>query len=169
MKNVKKIVVAMLLFVTVTSFVNAQSKVAHINVTELLQQMPEMIAAQAELKKLQETYRADLQGSMTEFQNKATLYQNESTAKSREENEKRALELQEIQKNIEGAEQAAMQEMQKKQQELFSPISDKAKAAIEKVAAAQGFDYVMDSTQGGGLIVAKGKDLLPEVKVELGF
>ncbi|MDT0605595.1 OmpH family outer membrane protein [Croceitalea rosinachiae] len=169
MKNVKKIVVAMLLFVTVTSFVNAQSKVAHINVTELLQQMPEMIAAQAELKKLQETYRADLQGSMTEFQNKATLYQNESTAKSREENEKRALELQEIQKNIEGAEQAAMQEMQKKQAELFAPISDRAKAAIEKVAAAQGFDYVMDSTQGGGLIVAKGKDLLPEVKVELGF
>ena len=169
MKNVKKIVVAMLLFVTVTSFVNAQSKVAHINVTELLQQMPEMIAAQAELKKLQETYRADLQGSMTEFQNKATQYQNESTAKSREENEKRALELQEIQKNIEGAEQAAMQEMQKKQQELFAPISDKAKAAIEKVAAAQGFDYVMDSTQGGGLIVAKGKDLLPDVKVELGF
>jgi len=169
MKNVKKIVVAMLLFVTVTSFVNAQSKVAHINVSELLQQMPEMIAAQAELKQLQETYRADIQGSMTEFQNKATLYQNESTAKTREENEKRALELQEIQKNIEGAEQAAMQDMQKKQGELFSPISDRAKAAIEKVAAAQGFDYVMDASQGGGLIVAKGKDLLPEVKVELGF
>lgn len=169
MKNVKKIVVAMLLFVTVTSFVNAQSKVAHINVTELLQQMPEMIAAQAELKKLQETYRSDIQGAMTEFQNKATLYQNESTAKSREENEKRALELQEIQKNIEGVEQAAMQDMQKKQAELFAPISDKAKAAIEKVAAAQGFDYVIDSTQGAGLIVAKGKDLLADVKVELGF
>lgn len=169
MKNVKKIVVAMLLFVTVTSFVNAQSKVAHINVTELLQQMPEMTAAQAELKKLQETYRSDIQGAMTELQNKSTQYQNESTSKTREENEKRVLELQEIQKNIEGVEQAAMQDMQKKQAELFAPISDRAKAAIEKVAAAQGFDYVMDSTQGGGLIVAKGKDLLPDVKVELGF
>jgi outer membrane protein len=42
-------------------------------------------------------------------------------------------------------------------------------AAIEKVAAAQGIQYVMDSTQGGGVIVAKGKDLLPEVKKELGF
>ncbi|MDT0539294.1 MULTISPECIES: OmpH family outer membrane protein [Croceitalea] len=169
MKNVKKIVVAMLLFVAVTSFVNAQSKVAHINVSELLQQMPEMIAAQAELKQLQETYRADIQGAMTEFQNKATLYQNESTAKSREENEKRALELQEIQKNIEGVEQEAMKDMQNKQAQLFAPISDRAKAAIEKVAAAQGFDYVIDASQGGGLIVARGKDLLPEVKVELGF
>lgn len=169
MKNVKKIFVAIALFAATTSFVNAQSKVAHINVTELLQQMPEMVAAQAELKKLQETYRADLQGSMTEFQNKATQYQNESQTKSREENEKRALELQEIQKNIEGAEQAAMQEMQQKQGELFAPISEKAKAAIEKVAAAQGYDYVIDASQGGGLIVAKGKDLLPLVKVELGF
>ena len=62
-----------------------------------------------------------------------------------------------------------MQEMQKKQAELFAPITEKAKAAIEKVAAAQGFDYVMDASQGGGLIVARGKDLLPEVKQELGF
>ncbi len=169
MKNVKKIVVAIALFAATTGFVNAQSKVAHINVTELLQQMPEMITAQAELKKLQETYKADLQGSYTEFQNKATQYQNESTSKSREENEKRALELQEIQKNIDGAEQAAVQEMQKKQAELFAPITEKAKAAIEKVAAAQGYDYVLDASQGGGLIVSKGKDLLPEVKVELGF
>ena len=65
--------------------------------------------------------------------------------------------------------QAAQEEKSKKQVELFQPISDKAKAAIEKVAAAQGFDYVLDSSQGSGVIVAKGKDLLPDVKKELGF
>ena len=62
-----------------------------------------------------------------------------------------------------------MQAMQQKQQELFAPISEKAKAAIEKVAAAQGFDYVIDASPGLSLIVAKGKDLLPAVKQELGF
>ena len=60
-------------------------------------------------------------------------------------------------------------EMAKKQQELFQPITEKAKAAIEKVAAAQGYDYVIDATPGEGVIVAKGKDLLAEVKQELGF
>jgi outer membrane protein len=169
MKNVKRIAVALVLFVTATGFVNAQSKVAHINVQQLLSEMPEMKAAQAELKKLQETYRADIQSSMTELQNKYTQYQNEATSKTREENEQRAVELQGFEKNIQEAEQAAMQEMQKKQQELFAPISDKAKAAIEKVAAAQGFDYVIDASPGLSLIVAKGKDLLPEVKQELGF
>ena len=51
----------------------------------------------------------------------------------------------------------------------MGPITEKAKAAIEKVAASQGIDYVIDASPGGGLIVAKGKDLLPEVKKELGF
>ena len=66
MKQVKQIVVALVLFVATTSFVNAQSKVAHIDVTQLLSAMPEMKAAEAELKKLQETYNADIQASMTE-------------------------------------------------------------------------------------------------------
>ncbi|NQZ43827.1 MAG: OmpH family outer membrane protein [Flavobacteriaceae bacterium] len=169
MKNVKRIVLAIVMVVAMTGFVNAQSKVAHIDVNKLLQEMPEMKAAQAELKKLQESYRADLESSMTELQNKYTQYSNEAPSKSKEENDKRALELQGFDKNIKDAETAALQEMQKKQSELFAPISEKAKTAIEKVAAAQGFDYVIDASQGGGLIVAKGKDLLPEVKQELGF
>ncbi|PCJ97448.1 MAG: hypothetical protein COA50_05405 [Flavobacteriaceae bacterium] len=169
MKNVKKIAVAIVLFVAATSFVNAQSKVAHIDVSQLLSEMPEMVSAQAELKKLAETYRADIEGSYKEVQNKYTQYQNEAATMSKEENEKRALELQEHQKNISDAEQAAQQELQKKQAELFAPISKKAQEAIEKVAADQGFDYVMDATQGTGLIVFKGKDLLGEVKQALGF
>ena len=168
MKNVRKLIVAVVLIAT-TGFVNAQSKVAHINVQELLGAMPEMKSAQAELKKLQETYRADLESSMTELKNKLTQYQNEASSISKEENEKRALELQGFERNIQEAEASAMQEMQKKQAELFAPSTEKAKVAIEKVAAAQGFDYVIDASQGGGLIVAKGKDLLPEVKQELGF
>ncbi len=169
MKNVKRIAVALVLFVAATGFVNAQSKVAHVNVQQLLSEMPEMKAAQAELKKLQETYRADIESSMTELKNKYTQYSNEATAKTKEENEERAMELQGFEKNIQEAEQAAMQELQKKQQELFAPISEKAKNAIEKVAADQGFDYVIDASPGLSLIVAKGKDLLPAVKQELGF
>ncbi|SHJ73982.1 OmpH family outer membrane protein [Pseudozobellia thermophila] len=169
MKNVKKIATAIVLFVAFTGFVNAQSKIAHIDVTQLLSAMPEMKAAEAELKKLSETYNADIESSMTELRNKYTQYENEAPSKSKEENEKRALELQGVQKNIGEAQQAAQRELQKKQQELFAPISDKAKAAIEKVAAEQGFDYVIDAQPGGGLIVAKGKDLLPDVKKELGI
>jgi outer membrane protein len=169
MKQVKKIAVALILFIAVTGFVNAQSKVAHIDVQKLLSEMPEMKTAESELKKLSETYQADIQASTTELRNKYTQYSNESASKTEEENKKRAEELQGYEKSIGEAQQAAQQELQKKQAELFGPISERAKTAIEKVAAAQGFDYVIDAQAGGGLIVAKGKDLLPEVKQELGF
>lgn len=169
MKQVKKIAVALMLFVAATSFVNAQSKLAHIDVTQLLSAMPEMKSAEAELKKLQETYGADIQASMTELRNKYTQYQNEAASKSKEENEKRAVELQGMEKTVGEFQQNAQQEIQKKQAELFAPISEKAKAAIERVAAAQGIDYVIDAQPGGGLIVASGKDLLADVKKELGI
>ncbi|MDX1314315.1 MAG: OmpH family outer membrane protein, partial [Eudoraea sp.] len=81
MKQLKNIAVALVLFVAATGFVNAQSKVAHINVSELLAEMPEMKAAQAELQKLQETYRADIESSMTELKNKYTQYSNEASSK----------------------------------------------------------------------------------------
>jgi len=169
MKQVKRIVVTLVLLIAATSFVNAQNKIAHIDVTQLLAAMPEMKAAEAELKKLQETYSADIESSMTELKNKYTQYENEAPSKTKEENEKRAIELQGFQKSIGEAQQAAQQELGKKQAELFQPISEKAKAAIEKVATALGYDYVIDAQPGGGLIVSRGKDLLADVKAELGI
>ncbi|MDB4292335.1 OmpH family outer membrane protein [Maribacter sp.] len=169
MKHFKTIAVALVMFLAATSFVTAQSKVAHIDVTQLLSAMPAMKTAEAELKKLSETYNADIEAAMTEFQNKATQYQNEAQSKSKEENEKRAVELQTMKQTIGEANQNAQQELQKKQGELFEPISKTAKEAIEKVAAAQGIEYVIDAQPGGGLIVASGKDLLADVKKELGI
>ncbi len=169
MKNLKRIVVAIVMFVATSSFVNAQSKVAHINVQQLLSEMPAMKNAQAELQKLQETYKADIDNSIKELQNKYVQYQNEAPSKSDEENKKRQVELQGFEKSIGEAQQTAQQELQKKQVELVGPVTETAKKAIEKVAAAQGINYVLDSTQGGGVIVATGKDLLADVKVELGF
>jgi outer membrane protein len=169
MKHLKKVAVAVVFFIAATSFVQAQSKIAHINVTDLLSAMPEMKAAQGELKKLEETYRADIQSSLDELKNKLTQYNNEANTMSQEENQKRALELQGFERNIGEAQQAAQQELSQKQGELFEPISKKAKEAIERVAAAQGYDYVVDASPGSGVIVAKGKDILADVKKELGF
>ena len=49
------------------------------------------------------------------------------------------------------------------------PLIEKARAAIQKVAREQGFEYVIDATQGGALILSDGKDLMADVKKELGF
>ena len=97
------------------------------------------------------------------------LYEAEATSKTDEENQKRLVEVQTMQQNIQQYQGEAQQQMQNKEIDLLKPITEKAKAAILKVARAQGFDYVLDSTQGGGVIMSDGKNLLDDVKKELGF
>ena len=70
---------------------------------------------------------------------------------------------------IQEFQQSASKQLQQKELELLKPIMEKAQKAIQKVAAAKGFDYVLDATEGSGLLVAKGTDLLADVKKELGF
>ena len=169
MRKLRSFVIAVALVVGAASFANAQSKVAHINVQELVNQMPETKAAQEEIKKLEQTYKADLQNSAKELQSLYTKYQNEAPSKTNEENEKRAEEVRQKELSIRQAEQMAGQELQKKQVELLQPIFEKANAAIQKVARAQGFEYVLDASTGGPVILADGKDLMADVKQELGF
>lgn len=169
MKQFKTVVFAALLLMGASSISNAQSKIAHINTQELIEAMPEMKTAEAEIQKLGKTYENDIQASLTELQNKAKQYQAEAEAQTQAENEKRAQEIDGMRQSIAQFQQQAQQDIEKKKFDLLKPITERAKAAIQKVARAQGFEYVLDSTVGGGVILADGKDLMADVKKELGF
>lgn len=168
MKKIQLLLVAVAML-GATSFVNAQDKVAHINTQELIAAMPEMKAAQSQLEKLQKTYDTEIKAMSKELQAKITQYDQEAGTKTEAENQKRMEEVQGMQGNIGAYRNQALQDLDKKQVDLFQPIYEKAKAAIQKVARAQGILYVMDATEGRGLIVSDGKDLLPDVKSELGI
>lgn len=169
MRHFKTLLFAAILFIGATSFTMAQSKIAHINTSDLIEAMPQMKSAKAELEKLGKTYEAEIQKMATEYQNKAKQYQAEVETKTEEENQKRAQEIGTIEQSIRQYQATAQEDLQKKEAELMKPIFEKAKAAIQKVAKAQGFEYVLDSTQGSGVLLADGKDLLADVKKELGF
>lgn len=169
MKHLKTLVLAIALLVGSTSFMNAQSKVAHINTQELVAAMPETKAAQAELEKLGKTYEVQIQDMGKEYEKKVKQYDAEASTKTQEENQARIQEVAAMEQNIRQFQAQAQQEMQKKEMDLLRPITEKAKAAILKVARAQGFHYVLDSTQGQGVLLADGKDLMADVKKELGF
>ncbi len=166
MKQIKTILLATALCIGTISFTQAQSKVAHINTGELVASMPEAKAAQTQLETLNKTYKADMQAMITEFQNKAKQYDAEASTKTAEENAKRGQEIEAMRQNIQQFEGTASQDIQKKQADLFKPIQEKALKAINEVAKAQGFQYVLDKQ---ALIVAEGKDLLADVKKQLGI
>tara|TARA_Y100000385_G_scaffold20986_1_gene20651 strand:+ start:1248 stop:1754 length:507 start_codon:yes stop_codon:yes gene_type:complete len=168
MKNLRNVFAASL-FIVSSFYAQAQSKVAHINTQELVESMPEMMSAKSELEKLAKTYETDIQAMATELQNKIKQYDAESSTKTDEENGKRLQEVQSMEQSIRQYQGQAQQDLQKKEIELLKPITEKAKDAILKVGNDQGFNYVLDSSQGQGVIMANGKDLLADVKAELGF
>ena len=169
MKKINKIILCAALAISTITLSYSQSKVAHINTQELVASMPEMNTAKAELEKLAKTYETDIQTMAAELQSKVKQYDSEAASQTDEENQKRLQEVQGMEQSIRQYQQQAQSDLQKKEFDLLKPISEKAQAAIIKVATAQGFDYVMDSTQGQGVILANGKDLMADVKVELGF
>ena len=169
MKHLKNLLLTATLIIAFSFNAQAQSKVAHINTQELVESMPDMKSAKSELEKLAKTYETDIQAMATELQNKITQYDAESSTKTDEENGKSLQEVQSMEQSIRQYQAQAQQDLQKKELDLLRPITEKAKNAILKVGNAQGFDYILDSSQGQGVIMANGKDLLADVKAELGF
>lgn len=146
--------------------VNAQSKIAHINTDELIASMPETKALQAKLETLGKSYNDEATKKETELKAKFEKYNSEFESQTELVNNQRTQEVQDDAKKIEQFKQEAYKDLQKVENEGLAPIYEKAQKAIEEVAAAQGFEYVINAQT---LIVAKGKDLLPDVKAKLGI
>jgi len=169
MKQIKTLFIAITLILGVSSFTNAQSKVAHIASQELVNSMPEYKNATNELDRLRKNYDAEIKTMMTELQTKAKRYDAESATKTQEENTKRVQEVQSTERTISEYRNNALKDLQKKEVELLKPVIEKARVAVQKVARAKGYQYVIDSTTGTGLILADGYDLMPDVKKDLGI
>lgn len=165
-------------FFAASQFVNAQ-KLAHINSLQLLDAMPEREKADTDLKALQDqklsaisTMEKDIQ---SKYQKLFDDLQNKAKGKSDAELEKMQPEAKKLQDDYQGEQkkladlkESAAKELQAKQEELYKPIFQKAQDAINKVAKAKGYEYVLDSSTNAVLYLG-GPDLLAEVKTELGL
>jgi len=167
MRNFRTLLIACAFTLGVSSFANAQSKTAHIASQELVEAMPAFKAAKNEIEKLNKTYEAEIRNMVLELQNTVKKYTQEAETKTDDENLKRQQEIQTTEKSIGDYRQNALKDLQKKEIELMKPIYEKARTSIQKVARAQGFQYVLDSTNGTGVILADGKDLMADVKKDL--
>lgn len=167
MKNLKT-----LLLIAVVAFgfntLQAQGKMAHINMQELIDAMPETTALNTELEKLGKTFGDDITSAETALEAKYNKYKAEANSVTVEVLEQRKLEVEQAQRKINASKQAAQKEMQTKSQAGIEPIIKKANDAVKAVAKAQGIQYVADSSIPT-FIVTDGTDLLPLVKAHLGI
>lgn len=163
----KRLFLTAVAVITMLIGANAQSKIAHINSAELMQAMPEMKDFEKKLQDYEGVLRAQLETMQTELQTKYQQYMTDTTSPPAIMEIKKK-KLEDLQADIQQFSQSAEQDMLKKKEELYMPIYSKAKAAINKVAKAKGFDYVLDSSEGlGVLMVSTPSDLMNDVKKEL--
>lgn len=166
MKQLKILLIAAVAFIGVSQTANAQAKVAHVDVSELMQKMPAMVEAQKQLKQLSGTYDNEYKVMVDEYQKKIQKYEQEATTVTEAVNDERSKEVQDMQKRIVDYRDNAQKELQKKEADLVQPIMDKVKASIQKVGKAKGFQYVLN---GADLLLADGPDVTADVKKDLGF
>lgn len=170
----KKVVVIALVAIFGLMSVNAQ-KLGHVNVADVVQNMPETKAAENTIKTQSEAKSADIKSRQDALESKMKSFQDKVQGLTQDQIQQQAQALQSEQESMQKEAQEieklrgmAMQAMQQKQNELLAPIEEKAYNAIQKVAEAKGLDYVIDSSSGI-LVRAEGNDITPDVKKELGI
>ena len=99
MKSILKFITATILAIAPLS-VDAQSNVAHINVQQLISEMPEVISAQNELAKLEKDYTTQIDNAFKEFQTKAQSYSSDAANQTDVTNQARQKELESMQTKI---------------------------------------------------------------------
>jgi outer membrane protein len=166
----KAIVIMLMLCGTIGA--QAQTKIAHINSSALIEAMPEADSIQKKLLKEQEQWQFILSEKEKDAKIKyaALMKILDDPNVSKTLKEIQTQEVENLQKQYQELNQRAQEELQKKQEELLSPLLAKVKETISKVAKANGYAYVMDTTEGGGIIYSDATyDLMPLVKAELGI
>nr|WP_315149636.1 OmpH family outer membrane protein [uncultured Flavobacterium sp.] len=166
MKQFKTLLIAAILFIGATQISNAQTKVAHVDVADIMGKMPAILDAQKQLQTLGTTYDTDYKKMVDEYQAKLKKYEAESATVTEAVNQERQKEVQDMQKRIVDFRDNAQKELQNKESEIMKPIMEKVKASISKVGKAKGFQYVLDSST---LLLADGTNITVDVKKDLGF
>lgn len=170
MKHLIKLALVAAILFAGSSAAYAQ-KFGYINSTELISAMPESDSVQVKLEKFQQEFSAQLETIQVEFNTKLQEYQKNLSTFSESIRTMKEKELQDLQNRHEEFNQVAMRDIQNMQAALMTPVINKAREAIDKVAKANGFTLVFDVASGALLYQNEATviNILPLVKTELGI
>ena len=109
-------------------------KFGYINSAELLESMPEIKKANADLEAYAKSFQDQLQSMGKEYETKMQAYQATSKTMTEAVKEVKEKEIMDLQNRIESFNQSAQEKVGKKKEELYKPILEKADKAIKDVA-----------------------------------
>ena len=143
-------------------------KIGHVNIPEIVQQMPETDSIKTvievetkDMEKMYEEMIAEHEAGIKEYEEKKQTY----SEFVRTEKEKALMEMA---GKIQQFNQNATQQLQRRNMELLKPVYEKVNSAIEKIAMANNFTYILDLSNGSVVFhSANSQNLNPLVLEEL--
>lgn len=164
-----KRILVLLIALSASALTFAQTgKVGHANFQEIMLAMPERADAEAELQAVAKEYESQLNTMKTEYQKKIQDFQNAGAALPESIQNVKVQEIQNLEQQIVQLEQQAQVDLAQMENDLLQPMIEKVNNAVEAVAKAEGYAYVIDSS-AGVLLYAGGTDLSDKVKTNLGI
>lgn len=166
----KKCFSSALMILFLSGFVSAQ-RIAYVDVTAVLESLPEYQRAQEQLDKIATQWRQEIAGEQDKIKGMYSKYQAEQVLLSEEMKKNREdeilskeKEVRELQRQKFGPEGALF----KKREELVKPIQDKVYNAITQFAESKGFEFIFDKGSASGMLFADKKyDKTDDVKAML--
>lgn len=168
----KKIILALGLLM-MGSMAFAQ-KYAIIDTKYILDKMPEYRDADKKLQQISEQWQKEIDSKQAQLDKMYKNYEAEQFMLSEELKKKREdelfnkeKELRDLQKKRFGYEGDLFKERQK----LVKPIQDRVYTAVQKIAVARGYDFILDKSEGITVIFAdpkldKSEDILRELGIK---
>jgi outer membrane protein len=157
----------------ITALFGAAQKYAVVDTRYILDKMPEYRTAQQQLDVMAATWQKQIDSMQSsldrlyrEFDAEQVMLTAELKKKREDQLFMKEKELRDLQRKRFGFEG----DLFKKRQELIKPIQDKVYNAVQKMAGARGYDFVLDKSEGITIIFADPKlDKSEEVLRELGI
>jgi outer membrane protein len=150
--SLTKFILTFLLAILISQVAIGQ-KYGYVNSTELIQGLPEVQEANANLAVFRSELESKGEEMFKEYREKALELQRQQQAGeiAPRQYEERAAALRQEEETLREFEEDSQEQLFKKSEELLQPIQDKIRAAIKAIAEEQGYDYIFDNS--GGIIL----------------
>jgi outer membrane protein len=136
------------------------TKIGYTNLEYILSLLPDAKRIESELQTYEKQLKSQMDSKIAEFEKKYQEYEKGKNIMAEPVRLDKEKELTSMQNSIKEFEETAQSSLQKKQVALLEPVLDKIQKSIEKVAAANGFTYILSThaDYGGSAIILYAKN-----------
>lgn len=163
-------ILAFSLFFIESTVAQTIQQIAFVNTNELLEAIPEKVAASKAIEELNQKYKDELQVMQNDYNKKYSDFISYQTSMAEGVRSRRMQELYELEKGINDFMKVAQADIEDQEKLLIEPLRRKVKDAIHQVGVEHGFICIYDlSNPAIAFVTPHATDANPLVKQKLGI